>query len=410
MDGADGLGRGADSVASGLPLEGLKVLDVSGPLGAYCCRLLGDLGADVVKIEPPSGDRMRRVPPFSDSLEPPESSLVFAAYNANKRGITLDTACPDAEPVLEELAATADAVVISPSRRAPLVGFDRDRKAAAWMPPHGVLAALTPFGLDGPWRDHRATPLTSFALSGGMLKAGSPNGPPLAVPGQAAWDEASLHAALGVLAALLAPRAELSTLDLSVHEVAMKRDFHFETFDARGEKGPARKALVGIPPSGVWHCRDGMIDIAAHQRHHWAAFLEMLDHPPALSEPSLADPVVRQAIFDGLRETIAGLLARWGVSELTERGQKVGLPCSPCNQPENFVRDVQSAARELFTSLPGGGAPSTVVPWRWHWSEPALIRLRRPAPMLGQHNVDVYVDELGHTGAELLEWRRSGLV
>ena len=99
------------------PLTGVRVLDLSGAIGAYCTRLLGDLGADVVKVEPPAGDALRRRPPFKDGATGPEASLVFATYHANKRGITLDTTSDTALPLLAELGATADVVVISPSRR-----------------------------------------------------------------------------------------------------------------------------------------------------------------------------------------------------------------------------------------------------------------------------------------------------
>ena len=102
------------------------MLDVSDAIGAYCTRLLAGLGADVIKVEYPEGDELRRRPPFRDGSVGPEASLVFAYYHAGKRGITLDTRREESVPILRELGATADVVVISPSRRRPLAGFDED--------------------------------------------------------------------------------------------------------------------------------------------------------------------------------------------------------------------------------------------------------------------------------------------
>src|SRR5262249_20649597 len=150
----------------------------------------------------------------------------------------------------------------------------------------------------------------SFAIGGGMHWAGQKDGPPLAAPGQLAWDEAGLHAALGIVSALFDPdRAAGQLLAFSVHQGQAGQDFGLERYDVSrpGEWG-GRFAGVGIPPSGTWQCADGPLGIAAHQEHHWQAFLEMLDHPDELSEPSLNDPLVRRMIFDGLELVIGGLV------------------------------------------------------------------------------------------------------
>src|ERR1700678_1394801 len=108
---------------SALPLGGIRVLDLAGPLGSYCARLLADAGADVVKVEPPEGDPLRRRPPFAGDRPDPERSLSFAYYHANKRGVVLDYRRPESAAVLANLGANADVIVLTPTVREPVAGF-----------------------------------------------------------------------------------------------------------------------------------------------------------------------------------------------------------------------------------------------------------------------------------------------
>jgi CoA:oxalate CoA-transferase len=393
------------------PLLGVRVLDVSDAMGAYCSKLLADLGADVIKAEPPAGDGLRRRPPLVEGEMRAADSLVFAAYHANKRGITLDAAHPGALPILEAFGRWFDVVIASPSARRPVIGFDRDALKVSWADPNALIASITPFGLIGPQRDLRMTPFLSFAMSGGMHWIGQQDGPPLAVPGQLQWDEAGINAAAGVVAAILArDRVGGQLLDLSVHEVGVAKDFLLERYDVARPDAWGRTAGVGIPPTGVWLCADGLFAIAAHQDHHWQAFLSMLDQPEVLSEPSLSDPLVRRDIFDGLQEVISGLVAHRRRSELFEKGQAVGLPCAPVNTPGDFVRDIQPRARQIFEAVTTFRGDSVTIPWRWCHSDGPLLHLRRPPPGLGQHNVEVFIDELGFSPADLAEWKEAGIV
>ena len=275
--------RQSEHLTGDQPLEGVRVLDVSSQLGAYCSRLLADLGADVIKVEPPEGDALRTRPPFADSRQSPEHSLMFATYHANKRGITLDTTSDLALPALAKLGATADVVVISPTREAPLVGFDWDRQELSWATADAVVASVTPFGLTGPMRHWRSTAFLSYAMSGSMHRVGHPDSPPLSIPGEQQWDEAGLYAAIGVLAALRV-RSQVGgqLLDLAVHEVAASKDYSIARYDVYGLAEWGRNVPVGFPPTGTWRCRDGDFDISCYQPHHWGAFLKMLDHPPEI--------------------------------------------------------------------------------------------------------------------------------
>src|SRR5690348_1819716 len=157
---------------SELPLDGIRVLDLAGPLGSYCARLLADAGADVVKAEPPEGDALRRRPPFAGDRPDPEGSLNFAYYHANKRGLVLDYRRPEAIGALADLGANADVVVLTPTGRDPVAGFDAATGELAWAGPAAVVCSITPFGLTGPYRTWRGTHLASHAMSGLMYVQG----------------------------------------------------------------------------------------------------------------------------------------------------------------------------------------------------------------------------------------------
>ena len=221
-----------------------------------------------------------------------------------------------------------------------------------------------------------------------MHQVGPPEGPPLTIPGQQHWDEASAHAAVCILVALQ-NRASVGgqTIDISAHEVAATRDFAFDRYDVMG-MAQDRTASIGYPPTGTWQCKDGPFDVAAHQTRHWTAFLRMLDDPPELSDPSLEDVLVRREIFDGLAETISKLLAGRSRNELVERGQAVGLPCSILNTPAEFVDDEQLVARDYFVTLRGSDGGDVRMPGAPFRSAPTLFSVARRAPCLGEHNAD----------------------
>ncbi len=396
---------------SAQPLTGVRVLDLSGRPGAYCGKILADLGADVVKVERPTGDRLRHLPPFRDGEKGPESSLLFAYYHHNKRGITLDWQRDDAHALLEELAATADAVIASPKgERQHLSGFIDDPPSLSWVPDGVLTCFITPFGLTGPYRDWRATPFTSFAMSGLMHPVGPPEGPPLAMPGQQLYDEAGVWAAFLVQAVLRSsPACRSQVIDHSVHEVGLFHKLGSEQYAVNG-RIKTRETNFGPPPGGIWKCRDGSLDVGAHSTHHWDLFVDLLGRPEVLSDPLYRDRNMRVQLFDLLTEVIAGLLSTLSARELVEAGQSAGLPCALSQSGAQFVQEEQAQARGYFIGSSRQGTGSFVMPGPPFVAQPPLIDYHRSAPHLGEANEDLYVRELGHSMRDLERWRSDGLI
>jgi crotonobetainyl-CoA:carnitine CoA-transferase CaiB-like acyl-CoA transferase len=173
------------------PLAGLRVLELADETGQFCGKLLGDLGADVVKIEPPSGEPCRRVGPFLDDIPHPERSLSFWYYNTSKRGITLNLDTADGRQLFRRLAATSD-VILETFRPGFLASVGLDYESLRKESPGLIMCALTPFGQTGPWRDYLTSDLLHMAAGGEMASSGYdeadvPNAPPIAPGGGNAW-------------------------------------------------------------------------------------------------------------------------------------------------------------------------------------------------------------------------------
>jgi crotonobetainyl-CoA:carnitine CoA-transferase CaiB-like acyl-CoA transferase len=397
-----------DAATHPLPLSGIRVLDLSSRVGAYCGKLLADLGADVIKVERPSGDPLRRTPPFGATPADGEQGLLFAWYHNNKRGITLDWVRSEAAPLLTELAAAANVVVASPDAREPLAGFDDPPSRPVWMSERATLCAITPYGLTGPWRHWRATPFTSFAASGQMHATGPEEGPPVAMPGQQLYDEASTRAAALVLATITSGLTA-QTVDVAAHEVGAWQYQVIQRFATSG-RIMTRATNFGPPPGGVWHCRDGHVDIAAHSGHHWDVFVKLLGSPENLQDPIYCDRMMRVQLFDLLTMFITEHMANQSAPEFVARGQKMGLPCALQYRPEEFLRDEHPRARGAFVEVDHPEMGTVTLPGPVVRSVPPLVTYCRPAPVLGESNAAVYVDELGHAPSEVEEWRARGLI
>jgi crotonobetainyl-CoA:carnitine CoA-transferase CaiB-like acyl-CoA transferase len=377
-----------------LPLDGIRVLELSGPVGSYGGRLLADAGADVVKVELPAGDELRRQGPFAGRQPGPERSLAFAYYHANKRGIVLDYRSPEALGMLAELGASADVVLVTP----PVAGFDPDSRELPWAASDAVVCAITPFGLTGPYRSWRATHLTSCALGGGMYQYGPSEGPPLVLPGRQLYDHAGTHAAIAVLAALRArPAVGGQFIDISAHEVLGSSLYELHRYTNFQDIMRRRDRITGV--GGMWPCRDGLVEFAASTEKHWAGFVRLLGSPPELSDPALADPAVRQQRAEEIMAVVGPAILAMSREEFVGRGQELSVPCSLVNTVGQFAEDPQLRSRGFLVRQPLAGLGEFDVPGKPFGSgQPLLAQYRRPAPRLGEHD----------PAAIAREWRSAG--
>jgi crotonobetainyl-CoA:carnitine CoA-transferase CaiB-like acyl-CoA transferase len=369
-------------------LTGIRVLDVAAPLGAYVGRLLGDLGADVIKIEPPGGDPGRHLAPFLTAGQE-RLSLAFLQANLNKRSIILDLNQPQDQERFRTLAARADVVMSTESVQTWAArGIDLDRLATDF--PGLVWTAMTPFGLSGPYSAYAGNNLIAEAMGGLMYIQGDDKQPPCVSPYEQGRHLASLHAAFGTLAALWERQASGrgQVVEVSMQEVIAQVYYPLVRYAYRSEILRRPGTRNPQPANGYYRCQDGHVFISLFQPHHWDRLVELM-HDPVLLEPAWRDRDYRLAHAEVVEARLQQFAARFERWALTEELQRRGLPTAPLSTVADLAANVHLAARHFFMDIeqpPWGRLRS---PGPIFHTTAAPLRVWRPAPRLGEHQTAV---------------------
>ena len=355
------------------PLAHLRVVDLTDLRGAFAGRLLADLGADVVKVEPPRGDPGRFVPPFAGGVAAPDRSLPFLYRNANKRGAVLDlheaggwhrfcTLCEQADILIENLGPEGE-------RRHGLTPAEVQERH-----PHLVHVALADFGLTGPRAGWWLEALPAFAASGALHASGFPDRPPCWLPGYAAHDCGATFAVAGALAAVLA-RARSGagqTVEVSVQEAALNGLNPWSI--PLADYARLYPMLPVAPPrnaDGAYHVlrtADGYVRVLPGSPRQWQAFVALLGSPDALEGEHWGVPLFRLMNGDVVRAVAQEALAGRPRAEVLAEGRRLGVPITPVNTPEEFVAEEQTRVRGYFrrTGCPHlGDAPFAPAPFNF---------------------------------------------
>ena len=395
------------------PLSGYKVLDLAGPLGFHCVKLLADMGADVIKVEPPSGDSARRTPPFKDDVPHPEKSLYFLHYNTNKRGITLNLESRDGRAVFNELARSADVIVetFPPGRMEEWgLGYGALRSAN----PRLVMASITPFGRSGPWRDYKATDIAGLALSNLMVLTGEPGQPPLQAPGEIAYGMASTYGAFGVSVALYRREetGEGQQIEVSMHECAAHIAGYFiPNFGYTGAK-PSRISRKGEETDlyDPYPTKNGFVRIFIIPAEQWRRLVDWMGRPAAIAGPEFEKMAYRREHPEPVMKAVTDFCKRHTKEELYEEGQKRRISVTPINTAREFMESEHTKARKIFLEMehPVVGKYLHFGPVPGFSETPG--RVTRTAPLLGQHNEEIYCGELGFSKEDLVALRAGGII
>ena len=414
--------------ADATPLDGVRVLDLSDPFGQYAGRLLANLGADVIKIEPPAGDTGRRIGPFLDDLPGPERSLFWWYYNADKRSLALDLASDDGLDLFLQLASQADIVLetAQPSLERP---FDPVLLADAY--PQLIVLSITPFGQDGPWAEWAWSDGVGLALGGPMGSCGYDNldgAPPIRPTEHHASHIAAYYAVFGAIAAL--SERETSGLgqhiDASVHEACA---FTIESSApwALYERHPLLRQTgrhAGPQPTEPWQyptADDRLINIFGMPRSEaaWLQLVELIQqdgHGAELSDPELLDGRKRQL---GLRqptamrmlEQIAEYIAANDAEDIYHGAQQAGAAWSIIRTPDEAAEDrhwhergffveVEHPEHGLTATYPGAPYILSGTPWRH----------AHRAPLLGEHTVEILRASLNLSTDQISALTAAGIV
>ena len=413
----------------GGPMSGLRVLELCNERGQFCGKLLADLGADVVKIEPPGGESTRTVGPFLDDLPHRERSIYFWHYNGSKRGITLDLESRDGQELFRRLATEADVVLesLAPGYL-PSVGLSYDRLRE--LNPQLVMCSLTPFGQTGPWRDYATTDLLHLAAGGQMGCCGYEavdleDGPPIAPGGGQAWHIGSHYAYIAITSALIyrAATGVGQYIDASVHDAcALTTENHLPTYIYTGQivrRQTGRHASVTPTLRTLYRCKDGRYvniqavapNVSPRQVRGLAEWMGRNGMADDLLDEAYQDPAFIQGKNAHINELVARFVPTITQQEAFQGAQELGFPWGAIRTPDDLVDDghlgdrkfwVQVEHPELGTTFtyPGGAAIYGHTPWR----------ISRRAPLIGEHNQEILGAELGLTPQTLALLTENGVV
>ncbi|MBI2885942.1 MAG: CoA transferase [Chloroflexi bacterium] len=402
-------------------LDDVRVLDLAGEIGVYCARLLADLGADVVRIEPPEGDPLRRLGPFYHDEPDVNKGLLHFIMNTSKRGITLNLEHPDGQELFRRLVATADVVVESfePGYLEELgLGYEELRE----INPRLIMTSITPFGQTGPYRHLRATNIVGDALGGLMYVSGNPEDPPLMSAANQGYYLAGMQGSVATLTALFhrdmtgeGQHADISMEEAVALSVQPQAMFWPGRRESPGRFGYGqRTSNVPIYASSFYPCKDGWITGLGTQARNWpdmVAWLQDEGVAEDLGDPHYLEEQVRVANATHIQDILSRFAASRTMEELANGGQGHHLFLFPAFSVKDIVHDVHLKQRNFFVKVPHPeldeeitypGAPYglTETPWR----------IARRAPLLGEHNHEVYVQELGIPPQKLALLRTAGAI
>jgi benzylsuccinate CoA-transferase BbsE subunit len=381
-------------------LDRVKVLELAGCEGQYCGKLLADLGADVIKVEPPAGSPCRGEPPFKDDEPGPERSLHFLYFNANKKGITADLGTEAGRALVRGLAEKAD-VVIESSEPGTLSALGLGYEELRSVHPKLIYTSITAFGQTGPYKRYRSSDLVAFAMGGLMYVSGKPSSPPVNAPGKQAFLVGSAHAAMAIAIALWGVRHGGTGQHIDVAMVdCLAAMENMVSRSARSGNHAVREGSQHrfATPGTIYECKDGFVHmfVTNSQVGSWDRFVDWMGRPEAVAGDEFQNPVYRREHVAIVDRAVSEFIKDLPKEKVYEELQARHIPCAPVNTPLDFVQDAHIQSRRYIID--------TVHPRHGRMAFPgpafkiASWRFRKHAPNVGEDN-DTVLASRGFTGS-----------
>ena len=414
-------------------LSGYSILDLTDDKGHYCGKVLADLGADVIKIEPPGGDPSRNIGPFYKDTPDPEKSLSWWAYNTSKRGITLNLESDQGKDIFRRLVKNADAVVES-SPPGYMDGLGLGYTALSEINPDIVVTSITPFGQTGPYKDWKADDLVGWAMAGQAYVTGDDDRPPCQISFPHGYLVTGSHAASGTLAALYYRECsgEGQHVDVSMQEAVLWTTLILVQFwdimkinlfraGSRRSMGTAlfrlafpckdghvgflvaggQLASITMPPLIKWMAEEGMLG-AFEDKKDWEArdWIEKVD--------AMA---LTQETVDAWENSLLNFFATKTKTEIYEKAREKSMIIYPVSTTKDLAENVQLKTRDFYVGVEHPELGETITymgsPYKMtvdSWS------IRRRAPLIGEHNKEIYDGELGLSQADMRLLKEAGVI
>lgn len=398
------------------PLAGIKVIEYGELVCApYCAKLLADLGAEVIKIEDPGiGDVARRRAPFSNDRPDPECSGLFLYVNTSKLGITLNMRRPSGRKIFRKLISSADIFIHDKQpEEAEKLGLTFDKLKS--VNPKLIVTAVTPFGQSGPYKDYKAYPLNSFQSGGeGYITPGEstyPDRPPLNLGKYVVEYDTAIAAAGAALVAYYWGQTSGvgQQVDISKQETMIfKAVVELSRYVSSGFL--VTRFTRGYRSGGMVPCKDGWLEFTPQTAVDWFEMFKLVGRPELADDETLHNRKVREERAAEIKEILHPWLMAHTKEEIYNLCQSRNISIAPVYRIDEVVNSEQLKARQFFVEIehPRAGVfkyPSapykfTVTPWR----------VKCPAPLLGQHNEEIYCGRLGYSKEDLVRLREANII
>ena len=407
-------------------LAGFRALDLTDQKGLVCGKILATLGVDVIKVEKPDGDSARSIPPFYNDVHSVENSLYWLAYNTDKRGITLNLDKTLGRDIFKKLCKTSDFILES-FEPGYLDELGLGYKELSALNPRIILTSITHFGQTGPYSKYKGSDLIDCAMSGVLDMIGYPDRPPVREGVDSIYFRGCATAAYGTMLAHYYREitGEGQHVDISLQQVDTSRlsvNFVVWEFEKRLLKRMAPKISLGAAtPVGIWPCKDGYV--------FWVLIGGPMGAPANralsewISEEGIENPmkqINRWEEFDMARikggitileKVIGDFFLRHTKKELTEQGLKRGINVTAVSDINEVYNSNQLAARDYWVNINHDELGMDVdYPAYFFKSNSTENRVRRRAPHLGEHNIEVYQHELGFSLKEIAELKAESII
>lgn len=399
-------------------LDGLKIVELGEFIAApFCTKLLADLGADVVKVERPlGGDWARQHGPFPNDIPDSEQSGLFLNLNTNKLGITLDLETATGCQILKDLLKQADVFIEDRSLRfIREKGLDYD--SLRQINPSLIVTSITPFGRTGPYKDYQGYDINCTGFTAITCTVGYSDREPVVFPMSQGDYQAGICGAIAAQMALFGrdktgrgQSVDLAEVDCwaTLHTGWGVQDFVSE---GRVRQRTGHRAYRRPWPNCVLPCKDGYISLDTVQEKQFRRLVEMIGNPAWAQDERFKD---REKVTEEYADEADALFGEWlnahTKEEIFALARQHRVPLAPVKTVEELVNDAHLKERQYFVDVdhprtgvltyPGAPYKLSLTPWS----------IRRPAPMLGQHNEDIICGKLGYSKEDLADLRRAGVI
>lgn len=398
------------------PLKGMKVIEycsfVSGP---FCTKMFADLGAEVIKVENLEGDEGRKRGPFLGDNTSSELSGLFLYHNTNKLGVTLNLESPLGREMFKKLIAQAD-VLVEDTKPGTMERLGLNYDALKTLNPNLIMASITPFGQYGPYRDFKASYLNTYHASGAgyVLPAASPNADrePIKGGGLVGECDVGASAAVGIIGAYYwrLTGGAGQHIDISKQEAMMALErMNIVRYYMIG-KNPSRVGVNRVRDT-LLHCRDdGYIIVVLYPEKQWEGIANALGSPDWTKEEIFSTQKLRDSHFEELKAHLREESQKYDTEELFFKIQAQGTACAPICSAEQVFNSPQTKAREFFKEIDHPAAGKLMypgIPYKLSKSAPSGDF---GAPLLGQHNEEIYCGRLGYSKRKLVKLKEAGVI